>query len=93
MNLFLLFCVLFALSSACTEGNLSDNFEVLCCSDRIVFIKDHIVVYESSNIEYPCRENVNVGESYHYILLVAVAFGCCICCVPCLFGFVVIANC
>ena len=73
MNLLLLFCVPFALSCACTEEKVSDYFEVLCCSDRMVFIEDRIVVYESSNIEYPFPENVNVGESYHYILLAAVA--------------------
>ena len=90
---FLLFCVLFALSSACIEEKVSDSFQVLCCSDRMVFIEEGIVVYESFNIEYPCPENVNVGESIHYILLVAVAVGSCICCLPCLVVFVIMAKC
>ena len=80
MNLFLLFPVLFILSSEWTK-KVSEKIRVSPYSDRMVFIEEGIVVYEAS-ISNTLSDYANVGKNFRYVLLLAVAFGCCICCFP-----------
>ena len=67
-------------------------FQVLFCSDRMVLIEEGTVFYESFNIEYLYPECVNISKNFDYNLFMAVAFGCCLCCLPSLIAFVVMAK-
>ena len=83
MNL-LLFCVYIGLVSSCTEKFVSEDTKVLCCHEKMMYIEDDTIVYESEQLKYPCDlEPVGGGVSGW----LWVALFCCLCGVTSLLCF------
>ena len=87
-------CLFITLSYGCIQHHVSTNLEVICCSDKMIYLEGGVIVYEATSVEYPCPESDTSGsDNTFWVVLLPLGVIFCVCCWPCLIAFVIMAKC
>ena len=92
MNIIMV-CLFITLSYGCIQHHVSTNLEVICCSDKMIYLEGGVIVYEATSVEYPCPESeTSDSDNTFWVVLLPLGVIFCVCCWPCLIAFVIMAK-